>query len=431
MKTKNILNKIHKIEKDYEKLNHKLSKCNLLKSKKNSYLSSDKKEFLDLWEKYISFFKELRYLINKNNYRTFFVFIDYNKLLIRRYLLIFYFNSLVDLVNNFWKHEDFIRLFLSENFKYDFGKVAKFIYRPSYINLLNTPIVFLWFINKKIDKRLSFMLKKDKNFIWKNKRFLTDYKNFYFYIKRRWYKILFYLSEKAWRLIARTKFSNRKKWLISIKNIKKYLKIAKPWDVFLTRWNWNASNITIPWFWKHMSMYLWTWKFLKNNYWKDYDFINNFKDSENYVIEATWDWVVIKEINDFIYKNDYLWVSRTKFSKEKIDKVLYKALSYYWFPYDYIFNFYSNNNVVCSELVLKSYSKDTIKDEWLEFRLEKIKWSLTYPPNNFVKQVFNKNENLKFIFFIDSIEKTWENFISNKKEFEKSGNRSRFSFMLK
>ena len=178
-----------------------------------------------------------------------------------------------------------------------------------------------------------------------------------------------------------------------------------------------------------MSMFLWNWEFLKKNFSWDYKFLKSLDDEKNYVIEATWKWVNILDIFEFVSHNDYLWVSRTKFKKEKILRTLKKAIENYKKPYDHIFNFYSDNSVVCSELVIKSYSKDFEKDDFIEVKLEKISGQLTYPPNNFVWEIFS-NKNLEPIFFIDSIEKTWENFVSDNKEFKKSAKRSRFSFML-
>ena len=426
-----ILEQIEILEKKYKKLNKKFSKLKILKTKNSVYIEKDKTELLLLWEKYIIFFKKLRKFINKYKYRKFFVFIDYEKMIIRRYLLIFYFNCLVDLINNFWKNEEFIRIFLSENYKYDFWKIAKYIYKPRFINLLNTPAIFLKVFKWKINKKYYFMLEKEKNDIGKNRRILTDYRNLYYYFKRRFYKILFFLSKNIWKIISSIKFSTRKKWLITKENIKKYLEIAEPWDILLTRWNWNASNITIPGFWKHMSLYLWNWKFLKKHFWdKKYDFLKVVKDDYHYIIEATGKWVEIKRIEKLLLHNDYLWVSRTKFSKEKILNSIKKAISFYGLAYDFIFNFYSNNNVVCSELVLKSYAKRDKDDDWITVKLEKIKWSLTYPPQSFISKI-KQDKNLEFVFFLDSIEKTWENFISNENEFFKTQKRPRFSFLLK
>ncbi|MDQ7023015.1 MAG: hypothetical protein Q9M97_05815 [Candidatus Gracilibacteria bacterium] len=69
--------------------------------------------------------------------------------------------------------------------------------------------------------------------------------------------------------------------------------------------------------------------------------------------------------------------------------------------------------------------------EGIEIELENIGISLTYPPNNFIDILKEGKQNIKPIFFIDSIEKIGENFISTKKEFIKSRKRSRSSLFLK
>jgi len=56
MQYKETLTQIKKLEEKYKKLNKKILSSNILNSKKNSYLSEDKKEFLILWKKYIVFF---------------------------------------------------------------------------------------------------------------------------------------------------------------------------------------------------------------------------------------------------------------------------------------------------------------------------------------------------------------------------------------
>ena len=179
-----------------------------------------------------------------------------------------------------------------------------------------------------------------------------------------------------------------------------------------------------------MSLYLWTWKFIKYNFLNKYNFLRNLEDDLHYIIEVNADWVRILEINDFCLHNDYLWISRTNFKKEKILRVLENSLDYFWKEYDYVFNFYSNNYVVCSELVIKSYAKEFNTDEWLDFKLDKGGITLIYYPNNFIKEIFKKSNDLTAIMFIDSLEKTSDNFISTNEEFEKSFLRSRFSFML-
>ena len=427
------IEEIDNLFREYNIILKELKKHLIIKSKLNDYLKEDKDSFKLLWKKYILFFSKIRKLISKSRYRKYFIFIDYNKLIIRRYLLIFYLNILIELLNVFWKHERFLRVFLDENFSRDYWYYAKYIYRPWFINLINTPSIFLNAFKSKIDKKLYFMFDSDKVFVKNERRIFTDYQNLYFYIKYRLDKLIMFLSRNIWFVIAHIKFSFRTKWLITQNNLNKYLELAKPWDIFLTRWNWNASNIFIPWFWKHMSMYIWKWFFLKKNF--NFEFLDKLDDKVDYIIESTWDWIEVKSIEKLIFKNDYLWVSRTNFKKEKILRSIKNALTNVWKPYDNLFNYHSDKWLVCSELIMKSYVKEYNDDEWIGIKLENIWTWLTYPPNNFIKKLiedFDKKDSQVFpVFFIDSIEKTQENFISSIEKFLESWKRPKLSLFLK
>ena len=183
-----------------------------------------------------------------------------------------------------------------------------------------------------------------------------------------------------------------------------------------------------------MSLYLWTGKYLKNNFYNQIETLN-LKESTHYIIEATADWVQIKSIWELLWHNDYLWVSRTNFTKEKIQRSIKKALLLQWTPYDFLFNYYSDKNLVCSELILKSYSKDTKEDTSIEIELQEIWFWVTFPPHNFMKILLKEQKkqypNIVPVFFIDSEEKTWRNFISTTEKFLQTIHRPRFSIFLK
>jgi len=383
MKNSKILKEIKILEKEFKVLKKEFKNHKLIQSKLNNYIKEDKESFKILWTKYIIFFTWLQKLIKVSKYRRFYFFVNYNKIILRKYILVFYFNSILGLDKIFWKHEEFIRVYLWENFKKDYGYFAKYIYRPNYINLINTPNIFIKAFSKFIETDLYKLLDSKLLEVKNNDRLNIDKKNLCFYIKYRLDKVLFFISKNVWYIISRTRFTRRNKSLIKKKNLNKYLEIAKPWDILLTRWNWNASNLSIPGFWKHMSMYLWKWKSLKKDFFK-FNFINDLDDNTHYIIEATWNWVNIVEINHLISTSDYLWVSRAKFSSDKIKRVLKNSFKHVWKWYDHRFNFYSDKNLVCSELVLKAYAKEFIWDEWIDIMLENIWISLTYPPNNFV-----------------------------------------------
>ncbi len=407
MHYKKILKHLESLEKESKKLEKQFKNHSLLKSKVWIYTKEDKQSFKILWEKYIELFDGLKKNISRSHYKKHFIFRDYNKLILHKYALVIYFDTILNLDKIFWEHSGFIRIFLEENFRKDYGYYAKYIYRPQYITVINTANIFLRPFERKIAPKIFTLLWTDKLTVKSDNRLAWDYQNMFFYVKNRIDIYLFKLLKKVWMVIARTKFSYRTQWLIQDKYVKEYLKIAKPWDIFLTRWNWNASNISIPGFWKHMSMYVWDGK----------------------IIEATWEWILVKNIEQLVEHNDYLWVFRTDFTQDKIQRVIQKAQKYIWTWYDFRFNFYSDKFLVCSELVLKSYSKDFWDDEGIDIQLEHIWLGITFPPNNFLELV-RKRDYLEPIFFIDSIEKTWKNFISTPTQLLKSRKRPRFSFLL-
>lgn len=431
MNHQKIFKEIKKLEKQKIELFKKLEIQGILKSKPWLYTKQDKESFKLLWIEYIKFFSYLQKLIRKSYYRKYFFIIDYNKFILRKYLLIFYYKTIVDLLDIFWFHEQFLRVFLGDNFKKDFWIFAKYIYKPRFINLINTPNIFIKPFKNFIDKGIYRLLDSEYMNIVLDKRIFTDYSNIYFYIKARIDKILFFISKHIWYYISITRFSPRKNGLITKDQIDEYLKIAKPWDIFLSRWNRNASNLFIPWFWKHMSMYVWDWKFLRENF----KFLENVSLEAHYIIEATGNWINIVPIYDFANHQDYLWISRTNFKKEKILRSIKNALKNIWKWYDHIFNFYSDKNLVCSELILKSYSKEFKNDEWIDIDLEYIWSSLTFPPNNFILKLIEENNNNRKkvfpIFFIDALEKDQNSFISTSKDLLETYKRPKLTLFLK
>lgn len=182
-----------------------------------------------------------------------------------------------------------------------------------------------------------------------------------------------------------------------------------------------------------MSMYLWTGEYLQNNF--KNEVFKSLEKSNHYIIESTGKWVKIAEFKDFTYRLDYLWIFRTTFSDQKIKNAIIETSKMLHKDYDYLFNYYSDNSFVCSELITKAYLKDSIDNEWLTIELKKIAWWLTYPPNDFAKKAYDENEKenkeIYGVLFIDSTIKNEQSFIATHNELLKSYKRSKFSFFLK
>jgi hypothetical protein len=101
MNHKKIYKKLQKLELDYKILLKEIKNHKIINSEVNHYLKEDKESFKLLWKKYIVFFDSLKRLMKFSKYRKWFIFKDYNKLVLLRYISVFYFNVLIDLIKIF------------------------------------------------------------------------------------------------------------------------------------------------------------------------------------------------------------------------------------------------------------------------------------------------------------------------------------------
>lgn len=433
MKNHKILYRIKLAENEYKNLKDELQKHPILQSKKDTYLKIDQVSFLEIWKQYMTLFSDLQSLVFASRYRKYFIFLDYNKMVIRKYVLVLYFNIIMEIDDIFWEHSSYIRTLLHDNFTKDYWYYWKYIYKPKYVAIINMPNLFFRAFDHKLKREVRDLLQPWIIQTHNKIRLTADYNNLFYYLKFRYDACMYHIMKCVGNIISRTRFSSRTKGYITSENLNTYLDLAKPGDIMLTRWNWNATNIWIPWFWKHMSMYLGSGKYLKKHYPSQHT--KKLDDAKHYLIESTGEWVQIVDMKCIAEKNDYLGVSRTNFSKEKINRVIKNSFDYIWVWYDYIFNFYSNKSLVCSELVMKSYARESVWDLWIDIDLDHVWSGLVFPPNNFIDVLIRedsfKKPCVEPLFFIDSIEKNGENFISTKEALLLSWKRARLSLFLK
>ena len=430
----NLENELKNIENDFEKALETFKNDGIFNKKEIVYTNDDKIRLKQKWILIKKVFLDLKNIIKVSKYR-FMITWDYNNFVIKYYVTNMYYDNLLKLNKTFWIHEDFIRQQLEDRFKYNYNSIARYIYRFKFLYFLNYHKNFVLLLKDKIDKDLFWIIdkiKKQKDFQIE-KRLFFDSTNIFYHIKYMVLNIAYYVVKYIWTLFSNIKISSRKWWLITKDSKKQYLKIAVSGDIILTRANWFWTNISIPGFWKHMSMYLWTWKYLEKNFPKYIDWL---KKDKHYIIEAVWWWVRIVEFTDLCKHNDYLCVVRPRFSDDKKYRAIKQTLKSIWKKYDFLFNYYSDKSFVCSELITKSYLKDNENDEWLTINLEKIWLWITYPPNNLIKKLEQehnlKNRELDPIIFIDSSEKTKLNFVNkNTDDLYNSWKRSRYSMFLK
>lgn len=422
-------NELKKIEKEFEIYILDFGNNKVFKKTNNLYLKEDKQIIYKKWKRIKAIFSKLKKIINSHNYNPFSQEFN-NRFVVKHYCTICYYNMALKLQETFQEHEEFVRYFLDEKHRENYSTIARFIYYPWFLYYLNYPQEFLLMSKDKINNELKWMLKKEVNYKIKLD---FDYKNFYYYFKYRIDKLLYLLVKYWWLFLSHLMFKSSEKWLISNDCINKFYEVAKPWDIMLSRQTYVGTNVSIPWFWKHMSMYIWTWEYLQKNF--NVEIFKKLDKNKHYIIESTGKWVCIEEFTDFTYKIDYLWVFRTSFSQGKIRNAILETTKMVNKDYDYLFNYYSDQQFVCSELITKSYLRDSDIDEWLTIELQKIASGLTYPPNEFARKAYNEkdleNKEIYWVIFIDSSQKKQQSFINTVEELLTSYKRSRFSFLLR
>jgi hypothetical protein len=102
---------------------------------------------------------------------------------------------------------------------------------------------------------------------------------------------------------------------------------------------------------------------------------------------------------------DYLGVIRPNLSRAEKFKALLDAFAHYGKPYDLNFDFSTDNELVCSELVYKAYRASGR----LPFEPEVISGRLLLPPNRMVEQAIahlgDETAPFSFVLFLDARER--------------------------
>ncbi|GAF92281.1 unnamed protein product, partial [marine sediment metagenome] len=149
----------------------------------------------------------------------------------------------------------------------------------------------------------------------------------------------------------------------------------EPGDIVLERRNWFMSNAGIPGFWPHVALVIGTPAQLDRTFkgipalagtsaseviakrfpaaWRKL----NTRDKEGFpysILEALRPGIILTSLEESA-NADYLAVLRPRVSREDKFKAVQAALSHYGKPYDFDFDFATDNELVCSELVHKAY----------------------------------------------------------------------------
>lgn len=247
-----------------------------------------------------------------------------------------------------------------------------------------------------------------------------------------WFPVQKSIAEK----IGDTKIPLRDIALVDNNKIEEMQKHLMPGDVLLERRNWYLSNAGLPGFWKHTALYVGNLsdldayfppsKLTENLLMSEYiakkypALYAELKDNQKRTVEAESEGVISFTLQQSL-SADYVAVLRPKISIEEKEKALLFAFAQFGKPYDFDFDFLTDNSIVCSELYYKAYPM-------MNYSLRMISGRYVLSSNHIVQdfdQNYERQKNLfDFVYFVDANEKIRESFFSDEAGFRNSWKRT-------
>jgi hypothetical protein len=213
------------------------------------------------------------------------------------------------------------------------------------------------------------------------------------------------------RLVGRPPF-------ISAQQIAQIEAMLQPGDILLERRNWFFSNAFLPGFWPHGALYAGRIEHLERlgivrrdgDRWTSEhpavrerlaDYVKPAHDGGVHtVIESVSEGVIFNSLTESMHA-DYVAALRPRLSDTDKARAIVRAFEHQGKPYDFEFDFFSADKLVCTELVYRSY------EGLLHFPLVRLMGRDTLPAleicRKFVRERANADRELDFVLFLDAV----------------------------
>lgn len=152
--------------------------------------------------------------------------------------------------------------------------------------------------------------------------------------------------------------------LISRGQLNELRALLRPGDILLERRNWFMSNAFLPGFWPHAAVYLGDRAALDElGLMEDPRVSRHLRaflapdaaGDRHAVIEAISEGVVFTSLEHSVGQADAVAVLRPRLTDADRREAIARAFSHYGKPYDFEFDFFSTDRLVCTELVYRAY----------------------------------------------------------------------------
>jgi hypothetical protein len=312
--------------------------------------------------------------------------------------------------------------------------------------------------------QLNRGIKEDQTKLWdysKGKGIKQTVKNGVQIVKDSGFKAFFPVQKgiSEWMGDVRVRRPNQS--LITQQQIRALQPYLEPGDVLFERREWYLSNIGLPGFWPHAALYIGTPKQRQNYFadeavknWVKQQGIDNgefevllrqrypqaYKESlsahegnhATRIIEAVSEGVVFTSL-EHSADADSLAILRPRLSKRDKAKAIVQAFHYSGRPYDFNFDFLTDSELVCTELVYKAYEAGHDK-VGLRLPVIEIMGRVATPANEIVKQFDTHfgtpEQQFDLVIFLDGHEKSRRARESDLSNFRESWKRPKWHILV-
>ncbi|HEX8409464.1 MAG TPA: YiiX/YebB-like N1pC/P60 family cysteine hydrolase [Thermoanaerobaculia bacterium] len=181
---------------------------------------------------------------------------------------------------------------------------------------------------------------------------------------------------------------------------------VQPGDIIFERRDWALSNVGLPGFWPHVALYVGTPAERRAMFGDAFEQRLRALDPRRYdqqyaraeVIEAVAENVIASPFAQSA-DADYVAIIRPSVDSSAKAEAIARAFAMLGRPYDFEFDFVTDDRIVCSELVFKAY------EQQLDLPVMRYAGRSVTPPNDFVRwfdeQYDSKTPRAAFVAFYD------------------------------
>jgi len=264
---------------------------------------------------------------------------------------------------------------------------------------------------------------------------------------------------RAARWMGDTRLARPSRQLIKPEQIREMGRHLEPADILVARSNWYLSNAGLPGFWPHSELFIGTPDELRA-FAEDAEIRRHYAENTAYdglldalqsrfptawsaynerdrtgevraVIEARSEGVIFTSLQDAL-GSDYAAAMRPVASKVARARAIEAAFSHWGKPYDFNFDFLTDQQLVCTELVYHAWQPGPTR-QGIDFDLVEVMGRTTLPVNTIVEQFDREYDtaerSLDFVYFLDGQERGGPAKVGDIDAFRKSWKRPKWGFL--